>query len=129
MVASMYARTLQHNKDKIMKLKANLALAEKNKDYVRSNEIFLELKEINSILFWSKSACKNMIKGKIENEAKQLYLYDNIDIDDKWNFIRKKEFILKKLIDDDKLLLSLSMTEIRNLEDKLGNIYVEWNDE
>ena len=112
-----------------MKLKANLSLAEKNRDYVRSDEIFLELKEINSILFWSKSACKNMIKGKIENEAKQLYLYDNIDMDDKWNFIRKKEFILKKLIDDEKLLLSLSITEIRNLENKLGNIYVEWNDE
>jgi hypothetical protein len=129
MLSSMYAITLLHNKDKIMILKANLALAEKNKDYVRSNEIFLELKEINSILFWSKSACKNMIKGKIENEAKQLYLYDNIDIDDRWNFIKKKEFILKKLIDDEKLLLSLSITEIRNLEDKLGNIYVEWNDE
>jgi hypothetical protein len=69
-----------------------------------------------------------MIKGKIENEAKQLYLYDNIDID-KLNFIKKKEFILKKLIDDDKLLLSLSMTEIRNLEYKLGKIYIEWNDE
>ena len=34
-----------------------------------------------------------------------------------------------KLIDDKQLLLSLSIYDISNLEKKLGNIYIEWNDE
>jgi hypothetical protein len=127
-MASVYAYELQSNKDKIMKLKANLALAKQNKDYVRFNEIALELQKIINSLDFRKSRTKDMIRGKIQYEAKQMYLYENLDINI-GNVIKKKEFILKKLIDDEKLLLSLSMTEIRNLEDKLGNIYVEWNDE
>jgi len=43
--------------------------------------------------------------------------------------IEKREFIMIKLMDDNQLLLSLSINDISNLEKKLGDIYLEWNDE
>jgi len=113
-----YARTLHYYNDKKKILEINLLLAKQNRDISRYNNIVRELHNIYAIIKFRKSQCKNMLKNTlIANENENIYS------------IEKREFIMIKLMDDNQLLLSLSINDISNLEKKLGDIYLEWNDE
>jgi len=119
MEITKYAYTLHYYNNKKRIIEINLLLAIENKDIVRYNNMIYELQNIDANINFRKSQCKNMLKNTLIAKEKNL----NID------FIEKKEFIMIKLIDDKQLLLSLSIYDISNLEKKLGDIYIEWNDE
>jgi hypothetical protein len=118
-----YAYTLQSYNDKKRKLETKLLLAKENKDIPRYNNIIHELENIDTYINFRKSQCKNMLKNRLIAKLKDKYLYNNLDI------IKKNEFIMIKLMDDYQLLLSLSIYDISTLEKKLENFYLEWNDE
>jgi hypothetical protein len=122
-----YASFLHDYNNRIKILEPNLLLAKQTNDITRSYNITLELERINTNINFRKSQCKIMLKNRILLKAKEQYLYLNLDINPR-DFIKKKEFIMIKLLDDNQLLLSLSINEISKLEKKLDDIYLEWND-